>query len=208
MLIETEAFILKKIEFGDYDFIGTFYTEKIGKISLLIKNARKSKKRYLGKLEPFNLISLKINYNNNDFKNILNSIDKDTLTSKDLDKKVIVLSSLVNEYLDIFEIDEVSCIDSFILIKKFFIRGEENNLSFALDSTIKFQVRYLKQLGLKPSKSELERIEGKKVNLNLHELRHNDLLKAKLIKILVRFSEFHSGKEFNSTRYLELLWLK
>ena len=57
MNIEDRGFILRKVEYGDYDFIITGYTEKFGKTSTIAKNARKSKKRFLGKLEPFNLIN-------------------------------------------------------------------------------------------------------------------------------------------------------
>ena len=59
MNINDTGFILKKIEYGDYDFIATIYTKKTGKASFIIKNARKSKKRFAGKLEPFNLVNIK-----------------------------------------------------------------------------------------------------------------------------------------------------
>ena len=102
MNIEDRGFILKKIEFGDFDFIATIFTERLGKTSFIIKNARKSKKRFSGKLEPFNLVivNLKSNSSDNSTK-ILNSIQlDDNYDNQIMDKNTIILSSLVNEYID------------------------------------------------------------------------------------------------------------
>ena len=38
----TNAILLKKIEFGDHDFIISFLTKSHGKISVIAKNAKKS----------------------------------------------------------------------------------------------------------------------------------------------------------------------
>ena len=103
--MEDEGFVIKKKEYSDYDIFGSFYTNNLGKINLLIKNARKSKKRFMGKLEPFNLVSLKFKYKNQgSYPNLIESIDLiDNHNYITLDKKIIVLSSLINEYIDNFE---------------------------------------------------------------------------------------------------------
>lgn len=51
------AIVMRRVEFGDYDLILTLFSKNEGKISLLAKNARKSKKRFTGRLENFSLIS-------------------------------------------------------------------------------------------------------------------------------------------------------
>jgi len=49
----TSAVILRRIEFGDFDLIISFFTLHKGKISAIAKSAKKSVKRFSGILEPF-----------------------------------------------------------------------------------------------------------------------------------------------------------
>ncbi|NSW88708.1 DNA repair protein RecO [bacterium] len=207
MNIEDKGFILKKVEYGDYDFIATIYTEKLGKTSFIIKNARKSKKRFVGKLEPFNLIIL--NFKNtqvHESAKTLNSIQLDTQYSNHgLNKNIIILSSLVNEYVDTFEIKEVANTKTFNILEKFFLNLPKKNLIEALDGILEFQINYLTIHGLKPTHRELERIIGEKISLEKNKITRNVATRVKLIKIIAKFSQFHSGKELNSIQYLDLL---
>lgn len=52
-IFSTPAIILRRIEYGDYDYILTFMTPSHGKISAIAKNAKKSVKRFSGVLELF-----------------------------------------------------------------------------------------------------------------------------------------------------------
>tara|TARA_B100000579_G_scaffold63198_2_gene46515 strand:+ start:76663 stop:77286 length:624 start_codon:yes stop_codon:yes gene_type:complete len=207
MNIEDKGFILKKVEYGDYDFIATIYTEKLGKTSFIIKNARKSKKRFVGKLEPFNLIIL--NFKNtqvHESAKTLNSIQLDTQYSNHgLNKNIIILSSLVNEYVDTFEIKEVANTKTFNILEKFFLNLPKKTLIEALDGILEFQINYLTIHGLKPTHRELERIIGEKISLEKNKITRNVATRVKLIKIIAKFSQFHSGKELNSIQYLDLL---
>jgi len=47
------AIMLRRIEYGDYDLIITFFTRKLGKLAVMAKSAKKSSKRFPGILEPF-----------------------------------------------------------------------------------------------------------------------------------------------------------
>lgn len=49
----TDAILLKRVEYGDYDIIVTFFTRSMGRISVMAKNAKKSMKRFAGALDPF-----------------------------------------------------------------------------------------------------------------------------------------------------------
>ncbi|NOX33949.1 MAG: DNA repair protein RecO [Deltaproteobacteria bacterium] len=51
----TDAILLRKIEYGDHDFIISFLTESKGKISVIAKNAKKSVKRFSGALDLFSV---------------------------------------------------------------------------------------------------------------------------------------------------------
>lgn len=54
----TPAILLRRIEYGDYDLIATFLTRAKGKISVIAKNAKKSRKRFSGLLEPFTALDI------------------------------------------------------------------------------------------------------------------------------------------------------
>ena len=54
----TLAVILRRIEFGDFDLIVSFFTLHKGKISAIAKSAKKSVKRFSGILEPFSVLQV------------------------------------------------------------------------------------------------------------------------------------------------------
>ncbi len=56
--ISTVAILLRRIEYGDHDLIVTLLTRDYGKVSMIAKFARKSRKRFPGTLELFSKISL------------------------------------------------------------------------------------------------------------------------------------------------------
>ncbi len=49
----TDAILLRRIEYGDYDLIVTYFTRSMGRISVIAKNAKKSVRRFAGALDPF-----------------------------------------------------------------------------------------------------------------------------------------------------------
>ena len=142
--MQDRGFILNKIEYGDYDVIGTFYTINLGKINLLVKNAKKSKKRFVGKLEPFNLIDIEFKYNNRNSINLLESANLDDASPFcELDAKIIVLSSLINEYIQNFEENENPDKNKFEFLQNFFSRKNRNNYSLCLNETIKLSLIHI-----------------------------------------------------------------
>jgi DNA repair protein RecO (recombination protein O) len=52
------AIVLRRVDFGDYDLILTFFTLKKGKISAIAKSAKKSTRRFGGILELFSLLEI------------------------------------------------------------------------------------------------------------------------------------------------------
>jgi len=58
LIFTTPAVILRRIEYGDYDLILSFFTLHKGKISVIAKSAKKSVKRFSGVLEPFSLVRI------------------------------------------------------------------------------------------------------------------------------------------------------
>ena len=54
----TPAIVLRKVDFGDYDLVITFFTLKEGKITAIAKSAKKSTKRFAGILELFSALNV------------------------------------------------------------------------------------------------------------------------------------------------------
>lgn len=54
----TPAMLLRRIDFGDYDLILTFFTRDSGKVFAIAKSAKKSKKRFPGVLERFSVLQI------------------------------------------------------------------------------------------------------------------------------------------------------
>ncbi len=54
----TPAVLLRRINFGDYDLVITFFTLKEGKLSAIAKSAKKSTKRFSGVLELFSVLEI------------------------------------------------------------------------------------------------------------------------------------------------------
>ncbi len=57
-VFSTPAILLRRLDYGDFDLILTFLSLQRGKISLIAKSAKKSKKRFAGVLELFSLIEV------------------------------------------------------------------------------------------------------------------------------------------------------
>lgn len=53
---ETDALVVRNVEYGDADAVVTLYTERLGKISALARGAKRSTKRFGGALDPMHTI--------------------------------------------------------------------------------------------------------------------------------------------------------
>lgn len=56
----TAALLLRSVDYGEADRIVTLLTESRGKVALMARGARKSKKRFAGSLEPYLLIEAEL----------------------------------------------------------------------------------------------------------------------------------------------------
>ena len=54
----TPAVLLRRVDYGDFDLILTFFTEAAGKISVIAKPAKKSNQRFAGVLELFTVLNI------------------------------------------------------------------------------------------------------------------------------------------------------
>jgi DNA repair protein RecO (recombination protein O) len=73
----SDALLLRRIEYGDYDYIITFLSETSGKISVIAKNAKKSIRRFQGSLDLFSEVNIHVSFpkKKKDALPILTSVD-------------------------------------------------------------------------------------------------------------------------------------
>ena len=57
-IIASPAVLLRRVDYGDFDLILTLFTRTTGKISVIAKHAKKSKKRFAGVLELFSVVKI------------------------------------------------------------------------------------------------------------------------------------------------------
>lgn len=228
----SEAFLLRKIEYGEADYIISLFTRDFGKIKGLAKNAKKSRKRFGGRLEPF--VYFRVRFR-----------EKQTGLKFIEDCETIRVFSIFREYIELFTWG------SFILenIDVLLPEEEPNDKIFellvetlsSLDSNkspipviLKFQLSLLSLSGYKPNfdtcaecgkvveedgffsikKGGVFCDNCSKDKSNGFFMSKNFLLNAdstednlesvfNRIKLLSKFTEYHTGKEFKSSKFLE-----
>ena len=68
MLIDTDAIVLRTVNYSDTSIIAILLSKDYGKITVMAKGARKFKSPFSAQLEPMNILSL--NYFHKDGRNI------------------------------------------------------------------------------------------------------------------------------------------
>ncbi len=57
-VVASPALLVRSVPYGESDLIGTFFTEEQGKVSAIIRGARRSTKRFGGALEPIHELQI------------------------------------------------------------------------------------------------------------------------------------------------------
>jgi len=236
MIKTSEALLLRSINYGEADKILVLLTEKFGKISGIAKGARKSLRRFGGRLEPF--VHFRLRFRK---KPGLNLIE---------DCEVIEVFSTLRESVELFSWG------SFILetTDALFPEDEPNKEAFSLlvrtlqtldkgispiHTALEFQLRSLSLAGYEPSFEVCvickERIgdtlfsikKGGVVCAECAKTKGIDLVSTSYsfikgcrniikgvrsecseptfedVKLLKRFTEYHTEKELKSSKFLE-----
>jgi DNA repair protein RecO (recombination protein O) len=145
----TEAIILKRSAFKEFDMKVFLYTKKYGKLELVVKGAKRTKSKIAGHVEPFNLVRVmavkgrQYDYlgsaiNKNAFVNIKNDLEKIALAGKAI--------KLFNELVKL----ELADKDLFDFLREFLITldtKKPNNYKLTYSA---FVLKLLKILGYEP----------------------------------------------------------
>lgn len=226
-----EGFIIKKRLYGESDYILTMFTREMGKLTGIAKYAKKSKKRFGGRLEPFLLLKIFLKKSN-----------------KKLDMVTDV--ELIKAYKNIYEELESFMTASFILEHLELLAPENEPMEELFDATLEafeklnnnesvmpvlmsFQIKALGICGYEPAIGDqaagndhsgesvfsISRggITGEKMKVDNKDSFnfYNDIVLnpdtmdiflskvANNIKVLTRYTEYHTDKKFKTSKFLE-----
>jgi len=230
----SEAFLLRKIQYGEADLILSLFTKDFGKIRGLAKNARKSRKRFGGRLEPFIHFRVRFREKPAGMKFIEDTETIRAFSGLMEDIELFMWGSFILENVDILIPEEEPSSDTFELLV--------HTLS-ALDSgkspipvILNFQLSLLSLSGYKPNLDNClecgnpiekgffsikkggvfcNECKGDRTNGFLVSPKdmiiRQDLIEGNLeaafkyIRLLLKFTEYHTGKEIKSSKFLEEL---
>lgn len=147
----TSAIVLRRIDFGDYDLIITFFTLNRGKISIIAKSAKKSVKRFPGILELFSVLQVVYSISRGSRLPVLQeAVLKDSFPRIRTDIKKTAYASywaeLINEWLE-EDKKQVQLYYLFQNVLKELDRGPASEDAIS----ILFQMRFMTMSGLGPN---------------------------------------------------------
>lgn len=145
----SEAIILKSINYKDKDKIYTVFTDKYGKFSVIGRGVRKISSRRGGNLDSLNYVSLKVTEMDNGLKNldevvVLNSF-KNLKSDYNLSLKAYYFAELINKNIE----ESFEDIKIFKLFKKCLEILDSGSLNINV-LTLFFEIQLLKELGYFP----------------------------------------------------------
>jgi len=227
---DLKSIVIKKSVYGEADYLVTFFTKEIGKVKGIARQAKKSKKRFGGRLEPFIYLNIDITLNEDKF-NVVNDVNLIKPFPSIIESlEAFAFGSFVLEHVDFFTIENQKSEKLFDATIKVFDRiNTDNNI---LPSLLSFQLTLLDVNGIRPNFEEINSKEVKFdiTNGNVYGLSENrkgdkflnfhvDILRneeymdiylgkvAENIKALTRYLEIQSEKQFKTSKFLEELKL-
>ncbi len=230
----SDALLLRKRPYGDADYILTLFTREFGKISGLAKNAKTSRKRFGGRLEPFVLFRVRFRDKPGDMKFIEDAETVEVFHRLMEDVELFMWGSFITESADILLPKESPNEDMFNLFVD--TLRELNSGKSALPAVLGFQLGALALSGYTPSLDVCadcgKALQGKAhfsimkggtvcadcaggaqngVIVSSKFLRDKELMEIhlgkvlKYIKLFLRFTEYHTEKKLNSSKFIEEL---
>lgn len=181
----TEAIVLKSINYKDKDKIYTLFTEEYGKISAMGRGVRKISSRRGGNLDSLNHISIKITERDNGFKDIdevvtINSF-KNIKSDYALSLKAYYLAELISKnIIDNTDNRDNTDIQIFKLFRKVLDIIDKKLLNIDL-SILFFEIQFLRHLGYfpeLPKDEDISNIIKKLLKADLKDIDTSHLVKT------------------------------
>lgn len=225
-----DSTVIKKSVYGEADYLVTFFTKELGKVKGIARRAKKSKKRFGGRLEPFNHLKLDITLNEGKF-NVINDVTLvrpfPAITES---LETFAFGSFILEHVDLFSYENEKSENFFEITVNMFDRINKNEN--ILPALLNFQLTLLRINGILPNFGEINSKEVKLdiTNGNVYGLPENksgmnfytfhlDIIKnvefmdiflrkvSDNIKALTKYIEIQTETEFKTSTFLEELKL-
>lgn len=147
--METEAIVVDSTDYGESDLIVTFLGKGTGRITAIAKGARKSKKRFVNKLEIFSFLQISIRIKQNNSMGFLEEAElHSSFLSLRKNIKLYATASIVREFL-LFGIREAEVSDEIFRLSVWTLH--RLNLNAAPSSVLVFfLIRFYDHLGYRP----------------------------------------------------------
>jgi DNA repair protein RecO (recombination protein O) len=149
-VFSTPAILLRRIDFGDHDLILTFLSRHRGRISVIGKNAKKSRKRFSGLLEPFTVLEIVCRTPK---KGGLPILQEASMQMPFAGIRADFIKTLYASYwaeLLSFWLEEYKPQQRIYRLLYYSLRGMDSNLAAPGNMSILFQIRFLSLAGMAP----------------------------------------------------------
>lgn len=173
-LMTTPAILLRRIDYGDFDLILTVFSLSAGKLSLIVKSGKKSKKRFAGVLELFSEMQIVARRGRRGGLAVLqeaNLIEPFANIRSDIQKTAYASYwvELVNAWME----ENVSSQPLFALLQ-YVLGALDHDKNSVRALSILFQMQFLKFSGHSPHlagcsicRKELDELEQTSIDINL-----------------------------------------
>lgn len=222
-----EALVLRKSSYGEADILVTLFSREFGKLRALAKNAKKSQKRFGGRLDFFNRLSIEITLNKGRFNLVGDVTLKQSYREITESVDSFVAANRVLELLDFLTPEQEPAGELFNLATDSLglLSGKREPHSVFLV----FLLRVLTLCGYRPDLrfdrekdtagfdveggklGSLEKTRGKRNIYTFHMdiMRHPEIMdknpeKVKNnIRVLTRYAEYRTGKRLEKTGFAD-----
>ena len=222
-----EALVLRKSDYGEADLIVTLFSRELGKFRALAKNAKKSRKRFGGRLDFFNRLAIEVILNKGRFNLIGDVTLKESYREITESVDSFVAANRVLELLDFLTPEQEPADKLFDLATDTlgFLSGKREPHSVFLI----FLLRALTLCGYRPDLrfdrekeiagfdvengklSSLEKTRGKMNIYPFHMdiMRHPEIMDTNLekvknnIRILIRYAEYRTGRHLEKIGFAD-----
>jgi DNA repair protein RecO (recombination protein O) len=171
---KTPAILLRKIDFGDYDLIIHFFTRERGKMAVMAKSAKKSRKRFGGALQLFSVLEIVCNVRKNKGLPLLEeAVLKDPFHRIRSDIRMTAYASYWTEMLNEWVEEGTAQVPIYQLLAHVLKQADEGQTPAAVISML-FQIRLMMVSGFYPEIEAcsicglpVDQIQGTRVRFDL-----------------------------------------
>jgi len=153
MMVSSTGFILRRVDYGDFDLIVTLFTRDHGKISAIAKSAKKSRKRFAGALELFTQLKVVCRRSRGGLPVLQEASVRNPFAEIRSDVRKTAYASYWTELISIWFEENQPQVEVYRLLRHSLLHLNAGNTPAGLLSVL-FQLRFLVYSGHRPNLSQ------------------------------------------------------